>query len=168
MICVLLTVLNLIWYLEHRGGTARHQVFVRSWYGCFSVTTTSTGNLFIRKEDKITIECNSLLNSHISAGKKKPTGKLTGKQIKERWKKEKMHFYSATHSSLCLHTFGPVKVVVSSVYNWLDTPLYLANGNPSNKKTAINLVTISIVIDVECEPTQKSRSTPKLYLTKCE
>lgn len=78
-ICVLLTVRNLIWYFEHRGGTARHQVFVRSWYGCFSVTTTSTGNLSIWHKirlqlDSISIEmhckCMAKANTHTKRAKK--------------------------------------------------------------------------------------------------
>lgn len=152
----------------HFGGTAQQNLSEGSWYGCCSVMTTSTGNLFqthghkIRIQlDSISIEnayCNANANDEIIFYYFVACIRIVVSQI--------LSIICYTYSSIRLHTFGPVNVVSS--YSSLETPLYLDNGNPNNITNAMVFRAICILIDdcvfyVRGEGNQRNFFRRKLY-----
>lgn len=133
IVWVLVTVRNFILNVEHRGGKPKHQLLTRSWYACFSVTTTSTG--YLNKVTYFSVIC-LLLGSN------------------------KFIFFLkllfSTHSTMRLHTCGPLSLSSISAVS-LETSFQLINNSINTKfnKNAFILLNISNEILIYMERLRK-------------
>lgn len=142
IVWVLVTVRNFILNVEHRGGKPRHQLLTRSWYACFSVTTTSTG--YLNKVKYFSVVYFLLILCLLLGS-------------------DNFIFFSKllifTHSTMRLHTCGPLSLSSISAVS-LETSFQLINNSINTKfnKNAFILLNISNEILIYIERLRKKIS----------